>query len=161
MRFENEFEFLSNFSKSEIILDGIIYPTVEHFFQAMKTKDPIQRAEIAAAPTPGKAKRLGRHVQLRSDWEEVKDQCMLDALRLKFADEDLGYKLQETGDKWLEEGKEAMDLMPYLSQFMGHSNLSATCYYIHLLPNEIKMCSKIDWGELNRVYKGFGYEETV
>ena len=63
--------------------------------------------------------------------------------------------------KWLEEGKEAMDLMPYLSQFMGHSDLSATCYYIHLLPNEIKMCSKIDWGELNRVYKGFGYEETV
>ena len=41
MRFENEFEFLSNFSKSEIILNGIIYPTVEHFFQAMKTKDPI------------------------------------------------------------------------------------------------------------------------
>lgn len=62
--------------------------------------------------------------------------------------------------KWLEEGKEAMDLMPYLSQFMGHSDLSATCYYIHLLPNEIKMCSKIDWGELNRVYKGFGYEEN-
>ena len=92
MRFENEFEFLSNFSESEIILDGIIYPTVEHFFQAMKTKDPIQRAEIAAAPTPGKAKRLGRQVQLRSDWEEVKDQCMLDALRLKFADEDFGYK---------------------------------------------------------------------
>ena len=101
MRFENEFEFLSNFSKSEIILDDIIYPTVEHFFPAMKPKDPIPRAEIAAPPTPGKAKRLGRHVQLRSDWEEVKDQCMLDALRLKFTDEDLGYKLQETGDKWL------------------------------------------------------------
>ena len=109
MRFENEFEFLSNFSKSEIVLDGIIYPTVEHSFQAMKTKDPIQRAEIAAAPTPGKAKRLGRHVQLRSDWEKVKDQCMLDALRLKFADEDLGYKLQETGDKWLEEGNDWHD----------------------------------------------------
>lgn len=109
MRFENEFEFLSNFSKSEIVLDGIIYPTVEHFFQAMKTEDPIQRAEIAAAPTPGKAKRLGRHVQLRSDWEEVKDQCMLDALRLKFADEDLSHKLQETGDKWLEEGNDWHD----------------------------------------------------
>lgn len=34
---------------------------------------------------------------------------MLDALRLKFANEDLGYKLQETGDKWLEEGNDWHD----------------------------------------------------
>lgn len=104
MRFENEFEFLSNFSKSEIILDGIIYPTVEHFFQAMKTKDPIQRAEIAAAPTPGKAKRLGRHVQLRSDWEEVKVDVMRQGLRLKFQDSKLRTMLLATGDKELVEG---------------------------------------------------------
>lgn len=104
MRFENEFEFLSNFSKSEIILDGIIYPTVEHFFQAMKTKDPIQRAEIAAAPTPGKAKRLGRHVQLRSDWEEVKVDVMCQGLHLKFQDPKLRTMLLATGDKELVEG---------------------------------------------------------
>ena len=104
MRFENEFEFLSNFSKSEIILDGIIYPTVEHFFQAMKTKDPIRRAEIAAAPTPGKAKRLGRHVQLRSDWEEVKVDVMRQGLRLKFQDPKLRTMLLATGDKELVEG---------------------------------------------------------
>lgn len=118
MRFENEFEFLSNFSKSEIILDGIIYPTVEHFFQAMKTKDPIQRAEIAAAPTPGKAKRLGRHVQLRSDWEEVKEQIMEDGLRLKFADPELKAKLLATGDKYLEEGN------------TWHDNYWGVCYCI-------------------------------
>ena len=104
MRYENEFEFLSNFSKSEIILNGIIYPTVEHFFQAMKTKDPIQRAEIAAAPTPGKAKRLGRHVQLRSDWEEVKVDVMRQGLRLKFQDPKLRTMLLATGDKELVEG---------------------------------------------------------
>lgn len=104
MRFENEFEFLSNFSKSEIALDGIIYPTVEHFFQAMKTKDPIQRAEIAAAPTPGKAKRLGRQVQLRSDWEEVKVDVMRQGLRLKFQDPKLRTMLLATGDKELVEG---------------------------------------------------------
>lgn len=103
MRFENEFEFLSNFSKSEIVLDGIIYPTVEHFFQAMKTKDPIQRAEIAAAPTPGKAKRLGRHVQLRSDWEKVKFEVMRIGLCLKFKDPTLREKLLATGDEQLVE----------------------------------------------------------
>lgn len=118
MRFENEFEFLSNFSKSEIILDGIIYPTVEHFFQAMKTEDPIQRAEIAAAPTPGKAKRLGRKVQLRSDWEEVKEQIMENGLRLKFADPELKAKLLATGDKYLEEGN------------TWHDNYWGVCYCI-------------------------------
>ena len=119
MRFENEFEFLSNFSKSEIILDGIIYPTVEHFFQAMKTKDPIQRAEIAAAPTPGKAKRLGRQVQLRSDWEEIKEQVMEDGLRLKFADPELKAKLLATGDKYLEEGN------------TWHDNYWGVCYCVN------------------------------
>lgn len=62
--------------------------------------------------------------------------------------------------KWLEEGKEAMDLMPYLSQFMGHSELHSTCYYIHLLPEELKRCSKIDWNRLEDVYGGLDNEEA-
>ncbi len=53
--------------------------------------------------------------------------------------------------KWLEDGREAMDLMPYLSQFMGHSTIESTCYYIHLLPEELKRCSKIDWKRLETV----------
>ena len=61
---------------------------------------------------------------------------------------------------WLEEGKEAMDLMPYLSQFMGHSQLKFTCYYIHLLPEELKRCSKIDWKRLEDVYGGLGNEQA-
>ena len=61
---------------------------------------------------------------------------------------------------WLEEGKEAMDLMPYLSQFMGHSTLESTCYYIHLLPEELKRCSKIDWKRLEDVYGGLDNEQA-
>ena len=62
--------------------------------------------------------------------------------------------------KWLEDGREAMDLMPYLSQFMGHSTIESTCYYIHLLPEELKRCSKIDWKRLDDVYGGLDHAEA-
>jgi ribA/ribD-fused uncharacterized protein len=59
---------------------------------------------IAAAPTPGKAKRLGRAITLRTDWETVKYDIMLMGLRLKFCDKELREKLRKTGDEMLVEG---------------------------------------------------------
>lgn len=102
--FEGKYAFLSNFYHSPITYDGITYPTNEHFFQAMKTLDQEERKAIAAAPTPGKAKRMGRHVALRSDWEEVKVDVMRTGLMLKFTDGNLASKLIATGDEELIEG---------------------------------------------------------
>ena len=104
VEFENEYAFLSNFYPSPFIHDGIEYPTVEHFFQAAKTLDIQKRKAIAAAKTPGLAKRMGRSVQLRSDWEKVKVYYMELGLRLKFANKDLAKKLLATGDEELIEG---------------------------------------------------------
>lgn len=104
VEFENEYAFLSNFYPSPFIHDGIEYPTVEHFFQAAKTLDIQKRKVIAAAKTPGLAKRMGRSVQLRSDWEKVKVYYMELGLRLKFANKDLAEKLLATGDEELIEG---------------------------------------------------------
>ena len=104
VEFENEYAFLSNFYPSPFIHDGIEYPTVEHFFQAAKTLDIQKRKAIAAAKTPGLAKRMGRSVQLRSDWEKVKVCYMELGLRLKFANKDLAEKLLATGDEELIEG---------------------------------------------------------
>lgn len=102
--FENKYAFLSNFYASPFTHDGITYPTNEHFFQAMKTLDIAERKAIAAADTPGKAKRMGRAVKLRSDWEKVKVYYMELGLRLKFADPELAKKLIDTGDEELIEG---------------------------------------------------------
>lgn len=102
--FDGEYAFLSNFYDSPIEKDGILYPTVEHYFQAMKTLHPEERKEIAAAATPGKAKRLGRNVQLRFNWEQVKYQVMYDAVYKKFSREDLKASLLSTGDAELIEG---------------------------------------------------------
>jgi ribA/ribD-fused uncharacterized protein len=102
--FEGRYAFLSNFYPSPMEIDGIIYPTNEHFFQAMKVLTPKERKVIAAAETPGLAKRLGRQVNLRWDWESVKDEVMLIGLRYKFSDPELAEKLLDTGDEELIEG---------------------------------------------------------
>lgn len=102
--FEGKYAFLSNFYPSPILYDGIVYPTNEHFFQAMKTLDREERKRIAAAETPGQAKRLGRHVRLRADWEQIKVDVMRTGLMLKFTDAMLAEKLLATGDEELIEG---------------------------------------------------------
>lgn len=102
--FDGKWAFLSNFYWNEIEHEGIVYPTNEHFFQAMKTLDNDERRQIANCLTPGQAKRMGRRVALRSDWESVKEDVMLLGLCLKFADEQLADWLLETGDEELVEG---------------------------------------------------------
>ena len=102
--FDKEWAFLSNFYWSEIEFEGITYLTNEHFFQAMKTLDIDERRAIANCLTPGQAKRMGRRVALRPDWEDVKESVMLEGLYLKFADEQLADWLLETGDEELVEG---------------------------------------------------------
>ena len=103
--FDREYAFLSNFYEAPVEKDGIVYPTNEHFFQAMKTLDIEKRKEIAAADTPGQAKRMGRKLQLRPDWEQSKYKVMKEGLLLKFlTHKDLAKKLIETEDAWLIEG---------------------------------------------------------
>lgn len=104
--FDNEYAFLSNFYASPIKdINGKIYMTVEHYFQAMKTLDPVEREEIRVAETPGKAKRLGRIVKLRADWEEIKNSVMYEAILQKFTvDPYLKNKLLATGEQALVEG---------------------------------------------------------
>lgn len=102
--FEGKYAFLSNFYPSPIFYDGITYPTNEHFFQAMKTLDQEERKKIAAAISPGKAKRLGRNVQLRADWEQIKVDVMRTGLMLKFSNPVLRTQLIMTGDEELVEG---------------------------------------------------------
>ena len=102
--FDGKYAFLSNFYESPFEFEGIEYPTNEHFFQAMKTNDISKRIAIAAAETPGKAKRMGRQVALRADWEYVKEDIMMQGLRLKFQNPALKELLKETGKAHLVEG---------------------------------------------------------
>jgi predicted NAD-dependent protein-ADP-ribosyltransferase YbiA (DUF1768 family) len=60
---------------------------------------------IRSSSTPGKAKRLGKRVVLRTDWEDVKLHVMRVGISLKFwYNPDLMRKLLDTGQQYLEEG---------------------------------------------------------
>lgn len=96
--------FLSNFHPSTIFVDGKSYPTVEHAIQAHKTTDEKTKDLIRRAKTPGEAKKLGRAVQLREDWEQVKVGLMRDFIRKKFENPFLRPLLLDTGDADLVEG---------------------------------------------------------
>lgn len=102
--FRGEYRFLSNFSQSRIKLDGFVYTTVEHAFQAAKTLDMQCRGEICAAGSPGSAKALGRRVPLRLGWEDMKVDVMYRLLQEKFKDPYLREYLLATGDEELVEG---------------------------------------------------------
>lgn len=55
--------------------------------------------------SPKDAKRRGRNVKLRADWDAVKDGIMEEIVRAKFTqNKDLGEKLLATGDAVLIEG---------------------------------------------------------
>lgn len=115
--FDGKYAFLSNFFYSPFVFDDIIYPTNEHFFQAMKTLDQEERRKIAEAKTPGAAKRMGRKVQLREDWEEIKENMMRLGVTLKFqAHPHLAQKLVETNDAYLIEGNS------------WHDNIWGSCF---------------------------------
>jgi len=105
LSFDGEFAFLSNFSPSLLEYEGLTYPTLEHAFQAAKSLDPARRIEIAELPTPGLAKRAGRKVACRSDWDAVRVEVMRELLRIKFAPgSPLAAQLLATGDRRLVEG---------------------------------------------------------
>ena len=94
------FEF-SNFAPYPIEVLGKTWPTSEHFFQAMKFLDDVNRELIRTAPTPARAAELGRSRDrpLRSDWEIVKNDIMTWALMSKFEQyPDLKAKLFSTGN---------------------------------------------------------------
>lgn len=102
--FQGKYRFLSNFWYAQVTLDGIAYPTVEHAFQAAKTLNPHERRRILGCVTPSDAKRAGRQVTLRDDWELIKVDAMRDLVWQKFQRSDLKRLLLNTGDQDIEEG---------------------------------------------------------
>lgn len=96
--FSGRYEFLSNFYVAPFTENDITYPTVEHYYQAAKTCDPKEYVAIACAPSPAKAKKLGKQCKMRENWEEIKMSVMEHALILKFQNPNLQQELCATGD---------------------------------------------------------------
>ena len=54
--------------------------------------------------------------------------------------------------RWIDEGKEIMTLLPYLSTYLGHSDFTSTLYYIHLLPERLRRSAGIDWKQFSHIF---------
>jgi ribA/ribD-fused uncharacterized protein len=101
-RVEDPYGGFSNFSPHPITLDGLQWPTSEHYFQAMKFAGTPHAEAVRGAPTAMKAARMGRERErpLRPDWEQVKDDVMRAAVRAKFTQHaDLQRILLDTGNQ--------------------------------------------------------------
>lgn len=102
--FSGKYEFLSNFYNAPILYGGLLFSNSEAAFHAQKTLDVNDRKRFTDY-NAGKSKREGRKLQLRADWEDVKEQIMYEIVYAKFSqNQDLKEKLLDTNDEYLEEG---------------------------------------------------------
>ena len=102
-RGELYYEF-TNFYPAAVIIDEQRWPSTEHYFQAQKFVGTPYVDVIRELPTAREAFQLSRNPVVsqwrRSDWDTVKDDIMLKALRCKFTQhKDLRKLLWETGER--------------------------------------------------------------
>ena len=102
--FKGRWTRLSNFAPCSIWFERHIYGSTEHAYQAAKTLDEDERQKIRNLATPNQAKKVGRQLSLRKDWESVKVDIMAQLLLEKFAQEPDRTILLSTGEVELVEG---------------------------------------------------------
>lgn len=104
---DDKYRFLSNFWNFEkpLSYQGMLFKTPEAFYMAMKSTDINVRKMISLATSGAEAKKIGRAIELRPDWEDIKFDVMLYALRYKFSVNNpiLRGKLLQTGNSYLQE----------------------------------------------------------
>lgn len=101
--FTGDYFFLSNYYRCKVMIEpyGTFYSS-EAAYQAMKCPDRFYEFLKLG---PDEAKKLGKQVPLRSDWDNVKDNIMMKILCHKFnQNQDLAKKLLGTGNSILIEG---------------------------------------------------------
>ena len=102
--FRGQYRWLSNFHLVTVRLGDLWFKSTEHAYQAAKTKDLALRVEIQGLATCGQAKRAGQRLVLRPDWEQIKQEVMLNLQRQKYSYPELRTLLLATGDSELIEG---------------------------------------------------------
>lgn len=98
----DEYGCFSNFSPHGFDLEGQIWKTSEHYFQAQKFVGTEYGEQIRLSLLPMKAAKMGRDSSkpLREDWEYIKDEVMRKAVLKKFSThKDIQKVLLSTGDR--------------------------------------------------------------
>ena len=108
--FRDDHAFLSNFYPAKLYYGGIAYRNAEAAYQAQKCARPKDREQFSML-SADEAKRRGRQVPLRPDWDRERIGVMEGVLRAKFDQNPrLARWLLETGDMLLCEGNRWRDV---------------------------------------------------
>lgn len=135
--FKGKYFFLSNFFTADVSWEGRKYLNNEAAFQSAKCIKDSMRDKFTQM-NPSQAKHAGRHVQLRYDWEDVKENVMLEVCRAKFTQNpELGQKLLDTGDAILIEGNDWGDKTWGMVNGVGQNKLGKILMKIR---EELKNC---------------------
>ena len=94
---EDRFEF-SNMELATVEYDGITYPSVENFYQAMKTTDNAERRQLSRL-SPFDSKKAKK--TLRKDWNDIKVDVMRYGLQKKFSQEPFRRRLEQSKPRTL------------------------------------------------------------
>lgn len=99
--FVGEYSFLSNFYFCNLTYKGRKFTCSEAAFMSEKTLDESQK-DLISSMSAAEAKKFGRKVNLRSDWDTVKFSIMKNIVMEKFKQNPiLLEKLKSTGEKEL------------------------------------------------------------
>jgi len=97
---------LASYSRHGFELDGQAWPSVEHYFQAMKFTDPLLRDRIHRVPHPQAAARLARwrFWKVRRDWKKIQVVVMTRGTWIKcHAHPEVAEALLDTGERLIVE----------------------------------------------------------
>lgn len=148
--FRGRYAFLSNFYDIPVTYEGLTYANNEAAFQAAKCIRTEDRKQFIYL-SPGDAKRLGRKIHLRPDWEQVKHQVMADIVEAKFIqNEDLGESLLATGDAYLEEGNTWGDRIWGTVNGQGANMLGIILMETRRKLREKERCAELEDGEIEQ-----------
>lgn len=105
-QFNGEYRYLSNFWLCSFEWNNFLWPSSEHAYQAAKSLNYHEWAAICQPHiTPGQAKRLGKCLAIRPDWEQIKVGVMEEIVTCKFLQNpELFAMLKATGSADLQEG---------------------------------------------------------
>ena len=121
--FRGNYYFLSNFYECPVTYNGLTYKNNEAAFQAQKCITMNERFKFINL-NASEAKKLGRRVVLRKDWEDIKIKVMTAIVKAKFEqNEDLKEKLLSTENTYLEEGNTWGDRIWGTVNGVGANNL--------------------------------------
>lgn len=121
--FQGDYRWLSNFWPTKVEYEGRVFASVEHAYCYAKAFDPEWRSLCMDGDnTPGKIKRAGRRIELRDDWDDIKEKVMESCLRSKFQDPALRMLLIATGDAEIFEGNTWGDYFWGVDLYSGYGH---------------------------------------